>query len=56
VHFYHFRGIPILFQKLGHDISPRGSFFEDLIKKVDKEDQQLAQELARVATLESGQV
>jgi hypothetical protein len=52
VHFYHFRGIPILFQKLGHDISPGSSVFQDLTKKVEKADQELAQNLAKVAQRE----
>jgi hypothetical protein len=48
VRFYHFRGIPILFERFGHDISPGGSVFQGFMKKVDH--QKLAQGLAAQAT------
>jgi len=49
VHFYNFRGIPILFTEFRHDISPNGHVFRRLIERTDKRHQKLAQGLAEMA-------
>ena len=45
VHFYHFSGIPILFEKFGHDISPDGLIFKNLLDNVGYDDRKLAKKL-----------
>jgi hypothetical protein len=50
VHVYHFSGIPTLFKKFGHDISPDGSIFQGFVNEVDNAHQELARDLAELAT------